>query len=357
MEDHGCSKSAIGWLSATAIGVRVLTTPLVLQRAEVRRRRRRTLIVFALLGGLVMLPMKAATVFAALLGLHALVGLLHPPQIPLLDAMTLRAAMHDARFSYARIRTVGSIAFLATTLVVGRVLEHTAIDVVRLIIAAAFLCTAIAAAALPDVDAETDVVHADTPRESPLRALRGRRDFVQVLLCSGLIQGSHAAYYAYASVQWRSAGFDEQTIGMLWSEGVAAEILLFAFGARAAQRLGSRHLFRIGAAAAVLRWLTLGLTDSLAMVAVTQLLHAFSFGATHLGAMQWIQRNIPRRQAATAQGMLSAYSTGLTTAVATALSSVLYPAFGALPTFGTMALIAAGGALASARVNVPRAVA
>ena len=53
------------------------------------------------------------------------------------------------------------------------------------------------------------------------------------------------------------------------------------------------------AAAAVLRWGVMTFDPLLPML---QLLHAFSFGATHLGSMQLLARLAPARQFATAQG-------------------------------------------------------
>ena len=75
------------------------------------------------------------------------------------------------------------------------------------------------------------------------------------------------------------------------------------------------------------------------------MLHALSFGATHLGALGFVARHAPPGQAATAQGYL-AIATGLVMAGAMGISGVLYEAVGGRA-YAAMALAAvAGGACA-----------
>jgi PPP family 3-phenylpropionic acid transporter len=350
LEDHGCTKAQLGLLSTTAIIVRVLTTPAVLARAELRRRRRGALIGFALAGAGVMIALRTHEAFWWYLVMHVLIGFVHPPQIPLLDAMTIRAVHTDPRVRYASVRTAGSIAFLLTALGLGTLVEHHGLDVAYWTIVGGLLLTAIAGYALPDVDTELDGEPQPSSR-SPLRDLLRRRDVLVLLFASGLTQGSHAAYYAYGSVHWRSAGIDESTIGWLWAEAVFAEILLFAFGSKLAERLGARRLIFLGALASVVRWIGFGSTTTTAWLFALNQLHALSFAATHLGAMAWLAKNVSRRQAATAQGLLSALSTGLAMALATALSSWLYSSHGVGWTFAAMTVIAALGAVAALRLN------
>jgi PPP family 3-phenylpropionic acid transporter len=72
-----------------------------------------------------------------------------------------------------------------------------------------------------------------------------------------------------------------------------------------------------------------------------QLLHALSFGATHLGSLTFIARHAPAGQSATAQGYLS-IAMGAAMAGALGLSGVLYQAFGSRA-YAAMALAAVAG--------------
>jgi len=93
---------------------------------------------------------------------------------------------------------------------------------------------------------------------------------------------------------------------------IAAEIVLFAVQARLPPFFSPTTLLMVGAAAGVLRWLGMA-ADPLALALPwLQLLHALSFGATHLGALMFLAHNAPAGQAATAQGYL-AIAAGLAT--------------------------------------------
>src|SRR3546814_8893414 len=82
-------------------------------------------------------------------------------------------------------------------------------------------------------------------------------------------------------------------IGLLWAEGVIAEVLLFACGAKVVQRLGPARMLLLGALAGVVRWTLLAASTDLAVLFAAQALHAFTFGAAHLGAIAFIARAAP----------------------------------------------------------------
>jgi PPP family 3-phenylpropionic acid transporter len=76
-----------------------------------------------------------------------------------------------------------------------------------------------------------------------------------------------------------------------------------------------------------------------------QALHGLSFGATHLGAVQFVAQSALPGRAATAQGLL-AWTNGFAMAGAMAASGLLYARFGAAGYWAMAALAAAGGACA-----------
>jgi PPP family 3-phenylpropionic acid transporter len=163
-----------------------------------------------------------------------------------------------------------------------------------------------------------------------------------VAVGASLIQASHAVYYGFATLDWTGRGLSGIAIGALWGLGVAAEIVLFAFSPRL-PALTPRALLILGAAGAVVRWGVMALDPPAALLVPLQCLHALSFGAAYLGAVQFISRLAPEGEAATAQGDFSTLQ-GIVTAVATGLSGVLYGSFGSLA-YGAMAACAAVGGI------------
>ena len=47
------------------------------------------------------------------------------------------------------------------------------------------------------------------------------------MLVAALILGSHAMHDAFAVIRWRAAGVSPALASVLWSESVAAEVLVF----------------------------------------------------------------------------------------------------------------------------------
>ena len=149
-----------------------------------------------------------------------------------------------------------------------------------------------------------------------------------IIAASALVQGSHAAYYAFGSIHWERAGVPATAIGLLWSWSVVAEVALFAWGRPLADRLGPRGLAFVAAGAGLLRWGITAQTAALPALVLAQALHAATFGAMHLATMRVMQQAIPPAVAGTAQTLLAA-GIGAVMMVATLLAGQGYAAFGA----------------------------
>ena len=127
---------------------------------------------------------------------------------------------------------------------------------------------------------------------------------------------------------WRSLGFSDLVIGVLWAEGVVAEILLFWQGSRLLARLGPLGLMTLGGAAGIVRWGLMGLVPGLLPAFALQVLHALTFGATHLGAMNYLSRTVPPDAAASAQALYSGASSGFGSGMVMLVAGSLYAKFG-----------------------------
>jgi PPP family 3-phenylpropionic acid transporter len=121
--------------------------------------------------------------------------------------------------------------------------------------------------------------------------------------------------------------------------GVIAEIVLFAYSGRLMMRFSPSRLIFIGALAAIVRWAAMAFDPPLALLAPLQLLHAFTFGAAHLGAVHFISEAAPQRVAATAQAIYASISSGIVTGAVILASGPLYHAYGGAG-YGVMALLA-----------------
>ncbi len=153
-------------------------------------------------------------------------------------------------------------------------------------------------------------------------------------------------YYAFGTLHWQARGYSDDLIGVLWAEGVIAEIILFAFGNQVVRRLGAERLILLGGVAAAIRWTVTGFTDALPVLICAQALHAFTFGATHLGAIHFVARVVAPSMSATAQSLYSAAVMGLGLGLMLLISGELYGRFGGGAYYGMAAAGLMGALLA-----------
>jgi PPP family 3-phenylpropionic acid transporter len=186
--------------------------------------------------------------------------------------------------------------------------------------------------------------HKAPPAEGRVRwgSVLSDRRFLWLLATASCAQASHAVYYGFSTLHWRSVGHSETVVGLLWAEGVIAEIILFFAAAPLVRRLGPEKLLALACAAGAIRWSVTAFTNWLPVLVIVQALHAFSFGAAHLGTMHFIGRNLPAGLAATAQSLYSVSALGIAVGAATAVSGALYEAWGPLAYLAMSALAAAG---------------
>ena len=339
LKAKGLDARMIGIVLAVPMVARVLAIPVVTRAADRRDAVRAAILLacIASVAGYTLVGLSAGAV--AILIAYALTSLASTPVMPLAETYALKGLSSRGR-AYGPVRLWGSFAFIIGNFAAGFAADALpARDLIWLMVAATLLL-ALAALTLPPI-----TTHALEPRapSAPRQTLLRDPAFVAVLAAASLIQASHAFFYGFSAVQWHAAGLDGTVIAALWALGVLAEIVLFAMQARLPPFIEPTMLLMFGASGAVLRWLAMALDPPAYVLPWLQLLHALSFGATHLGALTFLMRHAPPGQAATAQGYL-AIALGLAMAAATAVSGLLYEDFGSRA-YTAMALAAlAGGA-------------
>lgn len=347
--DKGLSAAEIAALLAAASWLKIATTPGIAQVSDRSGRPKATMIVvclvcilaFALLFGLESFWPILLVSLIALAAKHALP--------PLCDSQTL-AAVYSEGIDYGRVRLWGSIGFIAAAAAAGPLVERHGIEVFLPLLLILLFATLVSVATLPNQSPEKSKPQA----RGDWRPLLHPR-FLTFLICASLLQASHATYYAFSTIHWQAAGLSESTIGLLWAEGVVAEVLLFAVSGAVTSRLRPSLLLLIGGACGILRWWVIGETTWLPALVAAQLLHAATFGAAHLGAMHFIARRAPKGSAATAQSLYAAISGGLAMGLALLLAGFLYAKDPAVAFFAMAGLAAVALLLAIRLLSFPRA--
>jgi len=303
---QGFGKQDVAVIFATQTVARTFAGPLWAQWADRCGDPRRVLRLLSAcaFGAFALFAVAPGLALASAVGF--LFGCLYPPMHAIVDATAVRESDRHG-YAFGRLRAVGSAAFLLVILAVGAALADGGTEHVYAIVLACLLATALAGRLVPRGPGP---VAPGGGAPAPWWQLLRSRQFLVVLLCSALIQGSHATFYQQSTVHWGEAGIDKSVAAMLWAEGVLAEVLLLFYARRALGRLRPTTLLLIGGLGAAVRWVFVGATTDVATLFAVNWLHALSFAATYLGAIRALERRVPAAQRATAQGLLGAATSG-----------------------------------------------
>jgi PPP family 3-phenylpropionic acid transporter len=331
--DRGLSATAIGQILGLASLLRVIAGPSWGSLAD-RIGKRRPVMLIAGIGAsvaaLLYLPLRG---FLPLLMVAAAQGIAGSALNPLIDSLALALA-RARRMEYGPVRSFGSIAYMAASAGAGWLLSVTGTFLVPWLLAVSYGTASAVTPFLPEA--------ASSPVSRGFTGLRllANRPFRLTVIASALIQGSHAAYYGFAPLFWRSQGLSDAVIGLLMAEAIIAEIALFAWGRGLIERLGPAGLTACAAGASALRWSVTALAPPLTVLAAIQLLHAATFAMQHLSAMLLLSRAVPPERAATAQALHSALGMGAPGGLLMLVAGFLYAHFGGL---AFLAMAATGG--------------
>ena len=332
----GIDASWIGIIIAVPAVTRFTVLPLVTSLAERHGSLRRAMTITAGMTALgfavVGTQHQAVLVFLA----YVATACVWTPIVPLTDAYALRGV---ARYGlqYGPLRLWGSAAFVVGALACGLLVDVIAARELIWVIAALAGLGALVSLGLKPMDTQTP------PATAQRGATRLLRDpgFLAIILASALIQGSHAAYYTFASITWQLSGIGGLTIAGLWVLGVLAEIVVFALSPRFT--LPSTALVVIGALCAAVRWLITAQEPAVPLLAVVQLLHGLSFGLTQVGTMGLLVTHVPIHIMARGQGYFAACA-GMVAGGASILSGAVYAQYGQ-GVYYVMAAMALSGAI------------
>jgi MFS transporter, PPP family, 3-phenylpropionic acid transporter len=316
----GIDSSWIGIITAVPSVTRFTILPLVTGLAERHQSLRAAMVMtaFATALGFSVIGTQHQAVLVFIV--YVATACVWTPMVPLTDAYALRGV---ARYGldYGPLRLWGSAAFVVGALVCGLLVD---------VIAARHLIWVIAAMGGLGALVSLTLQRLDNPRTAPAArqgagALLRDPAFVAMIVAAALIQGSHAAYYSFASITWQSAGLGGLTIAGLWALGVIAEIVVFALSPRFT--LQPSLLVVIGGLSGLARWLITAQEPSLPVLSLVQLAHGLTYGLTQVGTMGLLIRHVPAHSMARGQGYLAACS-GIVSSIAAILSGAIYARYG-----------------------------
>ena len=344
---RGLEPASIAVVLAAGTAIRLLTAPLAGRIADRLNAPRAVLIVSIAGSSILTLGYLGGWGFGPLLTISLASALFLGPVASLADVLALGASAQSRgigrkSFDYGLVRGAGSAAFIAGSLLAGQAIGYFGLSVTLALQAGLLAGAALSAGLVP----QQPLRHEEAPR---LVVKSSRQAVLQLLaiplyrrvaLVAALVLGSHAMHDSFAVIRWREAGLGPELISLLWSESVAAEVVIFfVVGPRLLRRLGPAVSATICAGLGVLRWIVMAQTAWLPALLLVQPLHGFTFALLHLACMRLLSEIVPSGLAATGLTLFSTLA-AIASVLLTLLAGLLYGQLGPLSFLGMAGLCA-----------------
>jgi MFS transporter, PPP family, 3-phenylpropionic acid transporter len=193
------------------------------------------------------------------------------PIVPIADAMTLAAA--PGRFQYGWVRGGASAAFILGSVSAGQVVAATSLGGIVWMNGTLLALAAVAALWLPRNALDRPLA----PRQANVRALLAAPGFLPLMALAALVMSSHALHDGFEVLRWEDGGIGPGA-GLLWSEGVLAEVVVFVVaGPMLLRWLGPAGAAALAASAGIVRWSITAVTAWLPAMVLVEPLHGLTF--------------------------------------------------------------------------------
>src|SRR3984957_4533284 len=221
LHERGLDPSKIGAVLAAGTAIRLITGPVISRLADRLGKHQQILTV--------LLAVAAVIVFGyglpAGFGIFLIVSVAHAsalaPIVPIADAMTLAVA--PGRFQYGWGRGGASAAFVVGAVSAGQVVQATSLGGIVWMNGTLLALAAVAALWLP----RNALDRPSAPRRANVRALLAAPGVLPLMALAALVMSSHALHDGCEVLRWEDGGIGPAAAGLLWSEGVLAEVVVF----------------------------------------------------------------------------------------------------------------------------------
>ncbi|MBI3901896.1 MAG: MFS transporter [Nitrosomonadales bacterium] len=294
----------------------------------------------ALLGALSYLGVFLTTQFWGMLLVLGVMGFFWSASMPLVEATTLSyLGKHTAH--YGRIRSWGSVGFIAAVLGLGYALDY--IDIYWLLWSGLGIMLGILVFAYQIPHADVLAHHTD---DQPIMSIVLQPPVLALLGACFMMSVAHGPYYTFYSIYLVEHGYAKSAVGLLWALGVVCEIGVFFLMPWLMRRYTLKQMLAVSFGCAVLRFLLIGWgVESLSLLLFAQVLHAATFGSFHAAAVALIHHFFRGRHQSRGQAMFGSLTYGAGGVVGGLLSGPLWQHWGAAAMFSMSALAALCGLL------------
>lgn len=262
--------------------------------------------------------------------------------LPQLEVITMNM-ISKTNVTYGQIRLWGSVGFICLTVMVGKALDmfstESPVYVSVGVLALLFVSTLF-------INAPAEKASHENVVGSIWRYAK-QRPFAVFIFASACLQISFGAFYGFFALYMRDLGYSGQQTGVFIALGVLAEVGIFLVARRLISHFGVWNLLFASLLLTATRWyLMAAFADYIAIIVISQLIHALSFGLTHAVSVHFIHQFLPKAYHSRGQAVYISIAFGLGGAFGNYMAGQQWSqGTNAYFTFVTAAIFAAAGAL------------
>lgn len=227
-----------------------------------------------------------------------------------LEVITLETLGENAS-RYGQIRSFGSIGYICLVVGAGFAIGQWGTEVLPYIGLVLFTGMLVCALPLP-------ANRAMRPQGQERQRLKWTKPILWFMVSAMLLQMSAGPFYGFFVLYLKQAGYTEAAAGIFVALGAMAEIVMFMFAPRLLGRYGVNTLLVVSIAMTAVRWLLVAFgVESMLLLGLSQVLHAFTFGLTHAASIQFVHRNFDASHRSQGQALYASLSFGVGGALGT----------------------------------------
>lgn len=255
--------------------------------------------------------------------------------IPMLDNLTMQ---HSSRTGvhYGRIRLVGSIGFIVSVFITGFLYDRFG--------SYGFVFTAMLFSFIMHIPAGKLDLESAAPRTENAGKVPWDANLAVFMAVMLVYAGTFSFYNNFFNVRIDELSLSQSFAGIAWCAGVAAEVVLMFFAGEIIGKIGARNLIALSMLMGLPRYLVTGMSDSVTLIFLANLLHGFCFGTFHVGALSYLRKLLPEESGLAVQSAYSMLVYGLGSIAGSWVSGMLFDGGGSQLVF----VVAAGVSLVTA---------
>jgi PPP family 3-phenylpropionic acid transporter len=276
--------------------------------------------------------------FWAMLVITVFYGIFYSPIISFLEAFAMDV-LDTEKKSYGKLRGWGSIAFIITVIVLGKIIDLYSIEIILALIFFGSLTQALICIKIPDIQ-----IKKQTAFSSKAKALLKRR-VVIFLFCAFLMLVSHGTYYGFYSIHLENLGYDKTFIGISWALASTAEIIVMIKSDSIFKRFSIDNVLFFSFMVAAFRWIALSFATSPVFILSLQIFHAVTYAMFHVSSILYIDASTPDEAKTLGQAINNAVTYGLGLMVGFFINGYLFETLGTFTLFRMSSFIALGGGI------------